>query len=101
MLAGVLLHVVEPARPVDRTLDAVPRHGRIEQVRDPVALIDDVDHRRRAEAPGVERLAAGGGVEGGAIEVDSSAVVAPLDHRGVEGGEVGVGVVEAAGHGWN
>ena len=68
-------------------------------MRDAVALVDHVDDRHAAEPAGVERLAAGGGVEGGAVEVDPAAGVGASYDGGVEGGEVGVGVVEAVGHG--
>ena len=91
VLAGVLLHVIEAPRPVDRgpltpspsrapsrapTLDDV--HNRA------VVSIDDVDDPRAAERAGVERLAAGRRIEGGAIEHDAGAAadVADVDDAG-------------------
>ena len=58
VLAGVLLHVLEPARPVD---PAVHRPGldlALDDVHDAaVFVIDDVDDARGAERAGIERLA--------------------------------------------
>jgi len=99
VLAGVLLHVVEAARPVDRSGEPVTHDRGLDDVGDAVALVDHVDDRHAAEPTGVERLAPGGGVEGGAVEIDPAAGVGTGCDGGVEGGEIGVGVVEAGGHG--
>ena len=75
--------MIEAPRPVDLALDRAPRLQRsrlLDDVRDrPVLVVDDVDDARSAEKPGVERLAAGGGIERGAIEADEDAAVACLD----------------------
>ena len=88
MLPGVLLHVIEPPRPVDLAVDRCPgvRGVRacltlgVHDVRDrAVFLIDDVHDAKAAERPGVERLAAGGGIEGRPVERDRPAVAARFD----------------------
>ena len=63
MLPGVLLHVIEAARPVDDPAHQlqVARRWRREHVRDAIALVDDVGHGDAAQRAGVERLSAGGG----------------------------------------
>ena len=51
MLARVLLHVIEPARPVDRAVDTISRHGRIavDEVRDLTGVVvDDIDDLQAA-----------------------------------------------------
>ena len=45
-------------------------------------LIDDVDDGERAEAAGIERLAAGGRIEGGAIQRHQQAIVTAIDNDG-------------------
>ena len=65
VLAGVLLHVIEPPRPVDRPVHAAPdRDLAVEHVPHlTVVRLDDVDDERVAERPGVARLTAGERVE--------------------------------------
>ena len=59
MLPGVLLHVIEAARPIDfaRHL-AVRRERRRQTVRDALLLVHDVDHRHPGDGPHIERLSA-------------------------------------------
>ena len=99
VLAGVLLHVLESALPVDCAVDRSDSGLAIEHVHDVVVSIDDVDDARVAKRPGVERLPAGGRIERGAIEDDGRLAVELLgmDDGGVELDGVGVGVVEALG----
>ena len=65
-----------------------------------IADIDGLDDRRVAESPGVERLAAGGGVEGGPIEHDGRApvVLEETRHDGLEPGAVRIAVVDPLRH---
>src|SRR6185369_5073951 len=49
MLAGVLLHKVEAAYPVDLARDAARRDGSGEYMGDPVAFVDYVLHRNAAQ----------------------------------------------------
>ena len=88
MLAGVLLHVVEASGPVDVARDRIAVDRRAQHVRDPLSLVDDVRHLGAAEPSGVVRLAAGGGVERRAVEVDSPAVVGAIDNHRLEGREI-------------
>ena len=77
VLPGVLLHVIEPPRPVDRAVHRSararlrPRAALDTMCSDlAVVLVHDVDDHADAiaERAGVERLTAGGGIEGGPIE---------------------------------
>ena len=98
VLAGVLLHVVEPAGPVDAA--GRPAGERLGRAGGRCArLVHHVEDGDPAEPAGVVRLAAGGGIEGGAVEIDPAAVLGPVHDGGVEVAEVGVGVVQALGHG--
>ena len=105
VLAGVLLHVVEPALPVDGAMHHLSGFGvqgsGFDHMRDrSVLFVDDIDDAQRGEAAGVEGLAAGGGIERGAVERDEQAVVAAIDahDRRVKLPEIRVVVVEAVGH---
>ena len=103
VLAGVLLHVLEAARPVDRARGtrSLAAASRFDHVQDrAVVPIDDVDDARAAERAGVERLAAGCRIERGAVEHDGrrpSCAPTPTI-CGVELGQVRIGVVETLGH---
>ena len=72
VLAGVLLHVIEAAGPIDGALDRLARQGRGKAVGDAIVLVHHIDHRDAADGAGIEGLPAGGGVEGGAVEVDGA-----------------------------
>ena len=50
--------------------------------------------------PRSKRLAARRGIEGGPVEVDAPSLVRAVDDVGLEVAQVGVGVVEAKGHGY-
>ncbi len=98
VLAAVLLHVVEAARPVDGASDFARRDRRVGDVRDALAFVDDLDHRRVSDGSRIERLAAGGRIECGAVQVDTASAVARFDHVSAELAQVGIGVIEAFGH---
>jgi hypothetical protein len=111
VLAGVLLHVIEAPRPIYRAADRlsvvqgpwslVRPWSWVQDVRDrPVFLVDHIDNAKVAQPPGVERLAAGCGIERGAVEDHAEAFrrAVHAHHGGVERLEVRIGVVEASGH---
>ncbi len=102
MLAGVLLHVIEAARPVDLAVDTgADRERPVDEMDQPaVVLVHDVHHGAAAEAAEIVRLAARGRVERGFAERHREAVGARLTggDLGIELVQVGVGVVEALGH---
>ena len=77
MLAGVLLHVVEAAGPVQPAMEPLACDRAGQEVGDPVTLVYDVDDLDAAEVAGIERLAAGRRIEGRAVEVDAAAVISP------------------------
>ncbi len=76
MLRGVLLHVIEAAGPVDLTGYAVVLEGLGEYVLDGGFAVDDVDYRDALERAEIVGLAAGGGIEGSAVQNDAQAVFA-------------------------
>jgi hypothetical protein len=65
-----------------------------------VVLVHDVEDARGAETAEVVRLAARGRIERGAIEAHVPAIARRIGNGdgGVEGLQVGVGVVETSGH---
>ena len=65
---------------------------------DAVVLVHHVDDRHARDGAGVEGLAAGSRIEGGAVEVDGASVGGAVHDAGVEIAQVGVGVIEAFGH---
>ena len=107
MLPRVLLHVIEAACPIDLAVHGIASFefyvlsSQFRHVSDrSVLLVDDLDDSERAEAAGVERLAAGGWIEGGAIQRHQQAIVAAIEARDrrVKRPEIRVGVIEAVGH---
>ena len=69
VLAGVLLHVIQAARPVDQAIDFRRIHRRCHAVRDALILIDDIQHRLACDETSVMRLPAGRRIKCCAIEV--------------------------------
>jgi hypothetical protein len=67
-------------------------------VRHAVVFVYDVNHIHTAEHAAVVRLAAGGWIESGTVELDAAAAVRAFDNRRVKRAEIGVGVVETFGH---
>jgi hypothetical protein len=98
VLSGVLLHVVEPAAPVDPAAEPFADHRRGHHVRDALAFVHHVHDIHFAEPAGIEGLPAGGGIECGALEVDPPAVVRAIHHGRVEVDQISIAVVEALGH---
>ena len=101
VLPGMLLHVIETPRPVDLAGDQrALRERRCQHVDDVVAVVDGVDDFGRSEPAGVERLAAGRGVEGGAIERSGRAarVIERACDSGVEPAAGGFGVIQPVRH---
>ena len=101
MLTGVLLHVVESPRPVDRA-----GHGACERCGDQVehavlTVFDHVRHRYPTQRTGIVRLAAGRRIEGGAVEDHRQSVAMGLrrEHGRVELREVAISVVQPLCHG--
>jgi hypothetical protein len=99
VLAGMLLHVVQTAVPVDGARHFALRHRFGQAMRDARFLIHHVEHGNARDGAGVERLSAGGWVKGRAVEVDAAAVLGNARNAGPEIVQVGVGVVEAFSHG--
>ncbi len=55
MLAGVLLHVIEPARPIDLALDFFAAQGCVQNVSDPVFFVHDLANGDAAALPRSDR----------------------------------------------
>ena len=73
MLPGVLLHVIEAARPMNAALGATDRDGTVHDVNDAVILIQHIDHVGVAELAEVMWLAAGGGIQQSLVENNAPA----------------------------
>ena len=102
MLAGMLLHVIEAADPVDFSSDrrACDRRWSADKVHDVTRLVlFDLEHRGAAERAGVERLTARYRVKSGAIEPHCRAFAARVgtNHGGFERAGVGLVVIQAIG----
>ena len=97
MLAGVLLHVVAPPRPVELALNTAA-HGqrRVQRVPDNAAACVHAGDGRAAQRAGVTGLAAAFGVKGGAVQRRAPAAGHGLarKHRGGEPAGKGVRLVE-------
>jgi hypothetical protein len=102
VLSRVLLHVIEPARPLDDALDQRARLERtIDHVHDALILmVDHVEHRASAQGAEIVRLSAARRVEGGPGERNLEPAVPGRAgrHLRFEFGQIGVGVVDAFGH---
>jgi hypothetical protein len=68
MLAGVLLHVIEAARPIENPPHLFGWKLIVEDVPHHPVLDDDIPHAHPIERPQVIRLSAAGWVERGVIE---------------------------------
>src|SRR5207302_10083463 len=73
MLAGVLLHVIEAAGPIDAAIDATDGDGAVHDLDDAVILIQHIDDVCVAELAEVMRLAAGGGIQQGLVKNNAPA----------------------------
>ena len=82
MLAGVLLHVVEAARPVDAALRFAGIQRSINDVDDFIFVLAHVQNIGVAKFPEVVRLAAGTRIKSGAIEDDFPGRSLRLRRRG-------------------
>ncbi len=96
MLAVVLLHVVEPAGPVEDAHDLVGVERARQGVPDGAGLVRlHVGDRHPGQGAVVGRLAAALGVEGAAVQRHAAAVAG--DDMGGEPRQGGVVVIEAVG----
>jgi hypothetical protein len=62
------------------------------------AFVNYIDHGDPAELPGIERLATGGGVKGGSIEIDPARIVRAARYGRLEFADVRVGIIKSMGH---
>ena len=100
MLTGVLLHVVEPPRPVDMAAHLRAYGQRlVAQVGDDAVFLVYIQHAGIAQRAEVGGLAAALGVEGGAVKGDGKAVFHGLAgrHHGGEVLRIGIFIVELDG----
>ena len=78
MLAGMLLHVVETARPVHLPKAVGPGEV-VKRWAIRLPFIHDIGDLDTSQAAAVEGLTSGGGIKRCPIQVDPPAVVYPLD----------------------
>src|SRR5437879_2244331 len=70
MLAAMLLHVIEPAGPVDTALDLCTLDCGFRPVSDPIGVVDDFDYRHAGNPAGIVRLASGSRVKSRPVQID-------------------------------
>src|SRR5262245_27418379 len=97
MLSVVLLHVIEPAWPVHDAVHLLRVEGPFERVPYGVAVAVHVDHAHAVQRALIRRLPAPLGIERAAVEPHARPALMHITalHAGVEGGEVGIRVVES------
>src|SRR5258708_22607683 len=71
MLAGVLLHMVETARPVNAAVNAPWGHGAVHHMKDAVFVVANIKNVGIAELAEIVRLPSGSGIQQGLIQDDS------------------------------
>ena len=71
MLPGMSLHVIEAAWPVDAAKNIRVTGAAVDNVKDFVAIVADIEHVRVSDFAQIVRLAAGSGIESGAIKNQS------------------------------
>ena len=101
VLAAVLLHVVEAARPVDLAVNvAARRQGRVHAVEHVAVPHEHIKDVRPAQRTRVVGLAAGGGIKGRAVEADEICIPVggAIRHPRVKGSQVGIVIVKALSH---
>src|ERR1035438_5785985 len=98
MLAGVLLHVIETPLPVDDTRHLLTHNRPAQNMSNPFPFFHYLGHTDPSQLPGVERLAAGSRIEGGAVKINFLAVRARLHDAGPELRQVTVVIVKALRH---
>ena len=85
MLAGVLLHVIEPAQPIDLAVNGVVniRHRPLDHMQHAFIFnFNAINHARLPERSRVAWLAAAGGIKGRAIKRNRYRAVVPLVYAG-------------------
>src|SRR5262249_49619860 len=101
VLTRVLLHVIEPPRPVDRPVQRRRRGRAIDDVEDPSFVrVHDVEDADVAERARIGRLTAGGWIERRAIEYEGGLPLMRrrVEERRVELAQVGIRVIQTFSH---
>src|SRR5579863_814439 len=103
MLAGVLLHMIEAASPIDAALHFKMNERITHNMRNAIPLVNHFDDVRSTQLPGIERLAAGCGIKRGAIEIDAlpvrtRGIRTHFNHASPEFGEIAVLIIQAVCH---
>jgi hypothetical protein len=99
VLSGMLLHVVETARPIHLP-GGSPLWERVNhEVGDTTAFVHHIYDLDTPQATLVEWLTSGSGIKRCPIQVDPAAVVDTLHDGGSELGKVCVAMIEPIGHG--
>src|SRR6202035_1401599 len=98
VLAGVLLHVIDAAAPIDAAVHFDVNQRIAQNMRDTIPLVNYFDDLRSTELSGIERLAAGSRIKRCAIEIDALPVRTHVDHASPEFSEIAVLIIEAVCH---
>ena len=99
VLASVLLHVVKPTHGINQASGVVEASGPwcVENMDDVIRFFDDIENLVIAERAKIVRLAAGAGIERGAVQRQPQAIVGAMANAGGEVPEVGVVIVKSVG----
>ncbi len=99
MLAAVLLHVIEAPHPIHAALNIFGEHWLGQGVNNALPLVLFNAHDRHAvDGSQIVRLAPRSRVERRAVQDQTTAVVAAIQHARAELSEIGIAVIEPLGH---
>jgi hypothetical protein len=76
--------MVEAPVPIDLAPGTRVGEGRRKQMRDPLAFVHHIGDLDSTQEANIARLATGGGVKGGLVEVDPARIIGPLYHCRLE-----------------
>src|SRR2546422_3131325 len=96
VLAGMLLHVIKTARPVDFSSYDLPLRLAFEDMGDGLAFVSQLEHRHSGKCSAVRALPSGLRVEGAPVKINAEplSLTVHFQHARLELATVAVGVVE-------
>ena len=99
MLAGVLLHVIVAANPIDFTLNGLVGQRCSKDVSDGLAFIQHFEDWDVVQHSKIMRLTAGRGIKCRSIQRDAQTIRAAGDDSGLHFGNIAVRVIQTFGRG--
>ena len=100
VLAGVLLHEVKTAHPIDGAFNGrcIDRECVCQYVCNAIVFVNDIHQRHAVDVSKIVRLPAGRRIEGSSIEIDAKSICFTMNHVGVKRLQVRIGVIQAVSH---